>query len=230
MFDEEGNTLELLAFPPYMRINPMDVESPVEEDFYLFFEKYAHYDTCLQCQVKTPTHLGTFRIDFVATSPTGRKVAFEIDGARWHKDWFRDYVRDAAIMLQGGIDTMYRIPAFGVYYSTHHVFHLIQKQDPDLFSDGADLSIANRMESERFRSPEECFEGPGLYWSNVSHHRYAPSISYVDSDGDEVAALNLTRDEMGGSDNQVWKGIARALLRRRFDSLAHAVESLRGKV
>lgn len=230
MFDEEGYQLNLGVVPAYMRIGPMEVDSPVEEDFYLYFLKYAHPDTCLQCQVKTPTRIGTFRIDFIATSPTRRKVAFEIDGKNWHKDWERDYIRDAAVMLDHDIDAMWRIPAFGVYYNTHHVFHLIEQQDADLFSDGTSISIVNRMASEKFHSPDECFDGPGLYWETIFHHRHAPSIQYVDSNGDTAAELTLTRDTQGDEDSQIWKRIADTLCRRRFHSLAQAVEALRGRV
>ena len=79
------------------------------------------------------TSLGKFRADFVVKSEQ-RSIAIECDGTQFH-DADRDEIRDAAILSQTEIDTVYRIP--GLLILDHHLdcIAIISLIEPDLFDE-----------------------------------------------------------------------------------------------
>jgi hypothetical protein len=86
--------------PPY--------ESPLEDSFAWNLSKHLRRDTRLEKQVVVSTVCGAFRMDFVATSAAGQRIAFECDGAEFH-EFRRDEWRDAMILGGGGADSIIRL-------------------------------------------------------------------------------------------------------------------------
>ena len=74
--------------PPY--------ESPLEDTFARGLSKFLRPGTNLEKQVEVTTICGDFRLDFVATTMAGRRVAYECDGAEFH-DAQRDEWRDSVV-------------------------------------------------------------------------------------------------------------------------------------
>lgn len=68
-------------------------------------------------QHEVPTTIGTFRLDF-AISFNSKVIAVECDGRAYH-DRFRDEVRDAAILSQSAVETIYRFG--GREILDHHI-------------------------------------------------------------------------------------------------------------
>lgn len=143
--------------PPY--------ESPLEDSFAWNLAKYLRRDTQLEKQVEISTICGVFRLDFVATSDTGERIAFECDGAEFH-EVRRDEWRDAMILGSGSIDSIIRLRGSDLTYHMEDVMLLLARWYPLLFSDRSEVTL-NRLASDRARRHEH--EGETLamltYWS-----------------------------------------------------------------
>lgn len=66
-------------------------------------------DASLETQVEVSTIAGKFRLDMLLRSPTGRRIALEVDGAQFH-DRVRDFWRTILIFGTESVDIVYRIP------------------------------------------------------------------------------------------------------------------------
>ena len=73
--------------PPY--------ESRLEENFAWDLTKYLSEAAVLRKQVEAVTPFATFRLDFVAETRGGSRVAFECDGKEFHPDGMRDQGTDS---------------------------------------------------------------------------------------------------------------------------------------
>jgi hypothetical protein len=118
---------------PHVDLQP-PCESPIEEHFAWAFTKYMHPSTLLRTQVPVSTICGEFRPDFVATSSSGLRVAYECDGTEFHNT-SRDEWRDAMILGDGHVDAIVRIPGAEINFRIHDVIYVASRWDPNLFSD-----------------------------------------------------------------------------------------------
>jgi hypothetical protein len=128
--------------PPY--------ESPLENYFAWQMSKYLRRDTTLRKQVEAQTICGRFRMDFVAISPSGKRIAYECDGEEFHEPR-RDEWRDAMILGTDSVDAIIRLRGLDLTYHGDDLLLLLAKWDPDLFSDRSQI-ILNRLASDSARA------------------------------------------------------------------------------
>jgi hypothetical protein len=128
--------------PPY--------ESPIEDDLALGLAKYVELGTAVEKQVEVQTICGNFRLDFVATAPGGRRIAYECDGKEFHSGEaeVRDEWRDAMILGAGAVDGIVRVPGSAIFYHLEDLFLLLANWDRDIFSERARWNL-NRLGSDR---------------------------------------------------------------------------------
>lgn len=112
--------------PPY--------DSPLEDSFAWHISKYLGNRTTLAKQVQTATSFGTFFLDFVSRSPSGRRVAFECDGRDFHRDPVRDICRDAVVLDSGAVDAVYRLRGQDLHYHLEDCLYVLARWEPRLFS------------------------------------------------------------------------------------------------
>lgn len=84
----------------------MRTESVIEEVLSGALLSSVRTDALVLSQYEVPTTIGKFRLDF-AISFESKIIAVECDGRAYH-DRFRDEVRDAAILSQSAVETVYR--------------------------------------------------------------------------------------------------------------------------
>lgn len=128
--------------PPY--------ESPLEDAFAWSLSKYLDRSVSLHKQVECPTICGRFRMDFVAVTPIGYKVAYECDGAQYH-DHVRDEWRDAMILGAGDIDTIVRVRGQDIVHRINDVLLISSIWDPQIYSDRGVCNLT-RLASSRART------------------------------------------------------------------------------
>lgn len=130
--------------PPY--------ESPIEADFASCCFKHLRPDVHVQKQVEVSTTHGGFRIDFVL-SLGGKRVAVECDGRDFHEDG-RDEFRDAILLGEGHLETVYHFRGCDLVYYPDDCIWLMSAVDPHLFSERGRLHLdfLQRIEkvSQRF--------------------------------------------------------------------------------
>lgn len=128
--------------PPY--------ESPLEDSFAWGLSKYLHPKTSLEKQIDVATICGTFRLNFVATTNAGRRIAYECDGAKFH-DRQGDEWRDAMILGANAVDAIIRLRGSDLSYNLDDVLWLLAQWDPDVFSDRSQR-ILYQLASDRVRN------------------------------------------------------------------------------
>jgi hypothetical protein len=142
--------------PPY--------DSPLEDSFAWALTKYLRPGTNLEKQVEVRTICGVFYLDFVATTTTGRRVAYECDGGEFHEAQ-RDEWRDAMILGANAVDTIIRLRGSDLTYHLEDVLWLLANWDPDVFSTRSQ-HILFRLASERARNHRHDCVGSAMitYW------------------------------------------------------------------
>lgn len=110
--------------PPY--------ESPIEDLFALNIVKYLEESVQFQKQVDCRTVCGNFRIDFVCLA--GKGIGIECDGKDYH-DEDRDEWRDAMILGDHCVDTIYRFRGQDLNYHMEDVLWIFSQYEPWLFSE-----------------------------------------------------------------------------------------------
>ena len=128
--------------PPY--------ESPLEDAFAWGLTKHLRPGTNLQKQVEVRTICGDFRLDFVATTASGLRVAYECDGAEFHEAQ-RDEWRDAMILGSNAVDTIIRLRGSDLTYHLNDVLWLLANWNSDVFSDRSQQQLL-RLASDSVRS------------------------------------------------------------------------------
>lgn len=149
--------------PPY--------ESPLEDEFAWRISKYLNRKTVLAKQIEVETICGAFRIDFVATTQSGIRVAYECDGEQFHEPR-RDEWRDAMILGSGLVDSIIRLRGADLTYHPDDVLLLLARWDPELFSERSHFTL-RRLASDCARAyehdsrsvamltyPSECMSNP----------------------------------------------------------------------
>ncbi len=118
--------------PPY--------ESPIEEMFAWSLGKYIKPDTSLFKQVEVSTICGKFRLDFVAATSSGYKVAYECDGADFH-DEVRDEWRDAMILGAGHVDAIVRLRGKDIFHRVNDLLYVTSCWDPQIYSERGSTNL-----------------------------------------------------------------------------------------
>lgn len=111
---------------------PTDTKSPIELAAYSMLAANMKASVGLDEQVEVPTPWGDFRLDLVAYDGD-RRVAFECDGAEFHKDEGRDAWRDALILGERGADVIYRLPGTAIHCHPMVLTYLLTRREPQLF-------------------------------------------------------------------------------------------------
>ena len=135
--------------PPY--------DSPIEDTFAKFAEKYMSQDMIMNTQVEILTICGKFRPDFVVIAPNGKRTAFECDGKEFH-DEDRDEWRDAMILGSSNIDEIYRISGKIITHRIEDVFYALSLWSPWLFDERQKYNlgrIATEEVTKRSILPED---------------------------------------------------------------------------
>lgn len=117
--------------PPY--------DSPIEDTFAWNLSKYMDSNLKLDKQVDVSTPWGNFILDFVVECKSER-IAFECDGKDFH-DVGRDEWRDAMILGEGYIDTIYRLRGTDLVYHTEDCLFVISRLEPQIFSTQGRLDL-----------------------------------------------------------------------------------------
>jgi hypothetical protein len=90
-------------------------DTPIEQLFAHEYRKHAREEYPLQAQVRFETRVGPLFPDFV-TEFNGYLIAFECDGREFHNS-FRDEVRDALLLGEGHVGTIYHFDGPPIFYS-----------------------------------------------------------------------------------------------------------------
>lgn len=118
-------------------------ESHIEDAFLHEFRKHTYPAFLLTAQVEFQTRVGMLRPDFV-TEFDGYLIAFECDGREFHED-FRDEVRDAILLGDNHVGTIYRFDGAPLYYAPEVCIQFIMKHDPELFPPRSHEVINNKV-------------------------------------------------------------------------------------
>jgi hypothetical protein len=110
--------------PPY--------DSPIEAIFAWNLGKYINPDLKLDKQIEVNTPWGIFILDFVVECESER-IAFECDGKDFH-DVERDEWRDAVILGEGHVDTIYRLRGTDLVHRAEDCLFIISHLEPQIFS------------------------------------------------------------------------------------------------
>ncbi|MFQ5875594.1 MAG: hypothetical protein ACE5JL_17600 [Dehalococcoidia bacterium] len=117
--------------PPY--------DSPIEQILAWHLTRYLEWDVEFDKQVEIHTRHGLFRADFVL-SHMGEKIEVECDGRDFH-DQSRDELRDAIVLGEGHVDTIYRFRGCDITYNPADCVWLMSVLDPSLFSQRGHLHL-----------------------------------------------------------------------------------------
>lgn len=139
---------------------PEESESILEDRFWGVLLNHVSLGVDVRQQYRVNTSLGQFRLDFCLVT-SDRAVGVECDGVEFHEP-FRDEVRDAAILSQSGVDSIWRFPGPCVLGATEACLALLAATEPSLF----DSSVLNRIRP-LLRDPSSVIdpardESPGL--------------------------------------------------------------------
>lgn len=122
---------EVFYQPPY--------DSPIEDIFAWYCTKYIRGDLALDTQVEFNTQHGQFRVDFVLADGD-EKVAVECDGHDFH-DAFHDEFRDAILLGEGHLGTIYHFRGCDLTYYPEDCIWLMSFLNSRLFSERCRLQL-----------------------------------------------------------------------------------------
>lgn len=110
--------------PPY--------DSPIEDIFARSLGRYVNPNLRLDKQIEVNTPWGVFILDFVIECKS-KRIAFECDGKDFHNST-RDEWRDAMILGEGHVDTIYRLRGTDLIHHTDDCLFVISTLEPQIFS------------------------------------------------------------------------------------------------
>ena len=121
-------------------------DSPIEDIFAWHCKKYLRDDIAFNSQVEITTKHGKFRLDFLLVNKA-RKIAVECDGEDFH-DAHRDELRDAIILGEGHVDTIYRFRGCDLLHSPNECIWLMSLLNSQLFTRRAIMKLEhlNKLE------------------------------------------------------------------------------------
>ena len=117
--------------PPY--------DSPIEDIFAWNLGKYINPNLRLDKQIEANTPWGIFILDFMVECKS-EKIAFECDGKDFH-DLRRDEWRDAIILGEGYIDTIYHLRGTDLIHRTEDCFFIISLLDPQIVGERGRVNL-----------------------------------------------------------------------------------------
>lgn len=125
--------------------------SPIEDKFLYNYAKYASDEVIIKPQYNVTTLCGLFIIDFVLITSDGYRVGIECDGREFH-DESRDEWRDAMILGENHVDSIYRLRGSDINYHIEDVLYLILSLEPTLFSERGfkNLNLLSSSEIQNF--------------------------------------------------------------------------------
>ncbi|MEW6619874.1 MAG: hypothetical protein AB1422_11160 [bacterium] len=195
--------------PPY--------ESPIEDKFAYNLVKYLADDITFEAQVEINTICGRFRLDFVASTANGKKVAFECDGKDFHEE-SRDEWRDAMILGGGEMDTIYRFRGSDITYHLEDLLYFVSRCDPELFSHRGFINL------ERLSSNES----HNMRINADSDHFH---ITYVNREKNmiTIAAIERRHKNIPEGSRQFWQAAYRFASQSGGGSLDSVISAYRSK-
>lgn len=181
--------MPLLYEPPY--------DSPIEDTFAKYAEKYFRPDAIMNAQVEVNTICGLFRLDFVVIGLNGMRTGFECDGKEFHEE-SRDEWRDAMILGSRSIDEVYRIRGKEISYHIEDVFYATSIWSPWLFDDRQKYNLS-RIASEEVVNQD------------INPEDTILSLNYVDSQNDQLNQFRLQKRHKNIPDGkrQFWQSAYR---------------------
>jgi hypothetical protein len=138
---------EILAHAARKPVLDPPFESPLEENFARSILKYVDDAVTLGKQMEVNTLCGRFRLDFVAIR-SGRAIGLECDGAEFHPSTLRDEWRDAMILGDASITSIYRFRGKDVFSSVEDCLFILSAWEPQLFSDRGHRRLASEASEE----------------------------------------------------------------------------------
>jgi hypothetical protein len=155
-------------------------DSELEDLFAYNLDKYLSSDVKLLQQVEVSTICGKYKLDFVAKLSNGQSIAFECDGAEFH-DARRDEWRDAMILGEKEISTIYRFPGSALFYHMEDCLYFLSRWEPHLFSSSGlvnlkRLASPKALDADESRSFDRAFviyppsEASGPYMMTLERH------------------------------------------------------------
>jgi hypothetical protein len=199
--------------PPY--------ESRLEENFAWDLTKYLSEAAVLRKQVEAVTPFATFRLDFVAETRGGSRVAFECDGKEFHPDGMRDQCRDALLLDGRHVDVIYRLRGQDLYHHPDDCLLYISRHDPYLFSDRGLRNLTLLGSEEMLSTVEERVAAWGD-WACGYDDRGRIWVDYVDEDRGlehSVCFDRRSRDWISSGTIAKFLQLARGNRRASFDGL-----------
>ncbi len=141
LLNQEPAPYSKRADPPY--------DSPIETIFAENCFKHLDPNVNADKQVKILTKHGGFFLDFLI-STRDCKVGVECDGEQFHEG-LRDELRDAIILGEGHVDTIYHFRGCDITYYPDDCTWLMSILDPKLFSERGrfQLDCLHRLELDK---------------------------------------------------------------------------------
>lgn len=149
-------------------------ESPAEHDFAGTVWKYLNQSTEFGKGCNFTTRFGqAFRTDFLL-GREGHRIAVEIDGREHHKDRAQDELRDAILIADHHVKTLYRFAAAKTHHEPFDCAYLLMKYEPSFFTPRARDFVLPRLVSRRVLNIET-FPKNGIDLLEFDDHEQAIS-------------------------------------------------------
>lgn len=121
-------------------------DSPIEAELAWELGKWLADSVGVTQQEVFETSAGRFRPDFVLRTGL-RSVGVEADGRDFHNER-RDEWRDAMLLGEGRLDTIYRLRGTDIAHRLPDCLYLMTRLDPELFSERGRINLANAASYE----------------------------------------------------------------------------------
>ena len=196
--------------PPY--------DSPSEDVFAYHVTKYIIHDLQFHTQYEVNTICGKFFVDFVAISHQGKKVGIECDGKDYH-DESRDEWRDAMILGDNRLDSIYRLRGSDLTYYINDILYILAMCEPDLFSDRGHSNL-KILASEELRD---------LIVENKQTIFYAP---IKDRDSDQISHVLVERrhKNIPKGKRQFWQSLSAFAKSKNGGNLDEIIAAYRNRI
>lgn len=167
--------------PPY--------DSPIEEILAWHLSKYIRQDVSLEKQVEFITEHGVLRVDFLLSNDE-RKIVIECDGRDFHEP-LRDEIRDAILLGEGHVDTIYHFRGCDITHYPVDCVRLISILDPNLINSRGHVqlkqlsqleisedSVWKRYNGESFLFPIDVGKDFFFRAFRISNYKRPPHLNY----------------------------------------------------
>ena len=123
----------------------------LQDEFAWHLVKYLRDDARLDAEVQVELPGALFTLDFVVDLPVAgrpgdpaglrRRVGFELGGGRSLRDHDRRLRRDATLLANGAVDTIYRFRGSDLLHHMDDVLYLASQWDADVFSERGRINL-----------------------------------------------------------------------------------------